>query len=244
MGVPQVQAPNVGHLSAVKNFGASIHIDTSAAQEMGKTAMMLLGKSKILITWGQCLSGFATTFTIPWPPGFAAQLDAIYGVFNIDFMLALEDWSCVVPTSFFSAFLVKMAALPFFIMLIYAAFMLAAFLLWAQHEMKVAAGFLKALCLRVFCCRKFPERKAHDELELPRWKARIQIAFIRTQQVFFGIVFLLYPSICSTIFLVFKCEQYGSKSYLSKDLNIESGSPVHNTYSYLAGILMFVYVLG
>ena len=97
-------------------------------------------------------------------------------------------------------------------------------------------------------------------MQLPRWKIRSRIAFIRTQQNFFGVIFLrelqwssmlslifpviVYPSLCSKIFLVFKCEQIGSKWYLSQDRSVGCNSSQHAPYQMVAGILIFVYVIG
>jgi hypothetical protein len=133
--------------------------------------------------------------------------------------------------------------LPIFLMLMLAALFLASFILLAKHSASVAAGNTKRMCLRIFTCKKQPHEKT-DPRELPRWRARIKIAIIRCQQLFFNIVFILYPSICSKIFLVFKCVTYGTKSYLSKDPSVECDTDEHNSYKAWASVFALAYVVG
>jgi len=132
---------------------------------------------------------------------------------------------------------------PVLISLMLISLFIASFVLLAQHEMVVAAGTMKRLCKRIFTCKKQTKEES-DPLQLPRWRARIQIAVIRCQQVFFNIVFILYPSICSKIFLVWKCDSIGTKRYLSKDLEVECDTEKHNAYQWWAVVFFCIYVVG
>jgi hypothetical protein len=94
-------------------------------QDKGCTQNSFQGILKIMITWGQLMGSFHTTFSIPWPTTFQQQIDAIGGVFNLD---VLSPWSlsCDIDTSFFARYRVQVLLLPFIAALACMAYCCAA----------------------------------------------------------------------------------------------------------------------
>ena len=63
-------------------------------------------------------------------------------------------------------------------------------------------------------------------------------------KVLFTVMFLLYPSIGSKIFRLFKCVSVGDRRFLEADMNIECGVEHHVTYVGVAVFFIFLYVIG
>ena len=63
-------------------------------------------------------------------------------------------------------------------------------------------------------------------------------------KVAFGVMFLLYPSVGSKIFQVFKCLPLGTRSFLEADMNIECHVGDHVLYVTVAIAFFCVYILG
>ena len=76
----------------------------------------------VCLVYLSSIGSFNTTFNIPWPKGFSAQIDEL-SIFSFDFFNVLKPWGlCDIDTSFFSSYVVTMAVLPVLCTLLLVAY--------------------------------------------------------------------------------------------------------------------------
>ena len=190
---------------------------------------------KVLFSWAQCLGPFIFTFNVNWPPAFSKQLTAIYGYVNIDFMRVfkqLKGITCALDTSFFASFRWHMAVLP----ILLACVLMAVTIAYVFFLVRTGGAKILGFCSKRFSTKVEPKFKP------------VTIGY-RAVQTANLMVFLMYPSMCSKIFRIFKCDTFegeggATKRFLRADLDIDCSSPEYDQYAAYGAICIVVYVIG
>jgi hypothetical protein len=212
--------------------GAGAASQTKALAECFKG---LRGKLKIFVGWGQCIGGFRTSFSIPWPGGFTAQLDWL-SVLSFDFLKVFKPSACDLDTSFFAAYVFTMSVLPAVCTLLAAAYGVTVL------RTRLQESRLARLATGGKLGRKQLSEKRR-ECELKR-----QIASIRAQKVLLSSIFFLYPGICTKVFMVFDCRSpiAGVQYFMGDDMahGVVCYEGTHRTYQYLSALFACMYVVG
>ena len=107
MGATASMGTSVGHSASI------VMPHLPAFPKMGSTV-------KIIFSWGQILSSFNLTFTIPWPEGFNTMMTALYAPFNIDIFFLFGNFKCQVNTNYSAQFEAHMMV-PIIILSVIAA---------------------------------------------------------------------------------------------------------------------------
>jgi heme/copper-type cytochrome/quinol oxidase subunit 2 len=206
-----------GVLESLKNAFADINWD--ALKGMGPTM-------KIIFGWGQILSSFNLTFSIPWPENFDAILSGMYAPFNIDVFAIFGSFGCFVKTSYPAAFRMHMLMPLILLSVVMTA--------WA-----VAKVYRALACDK--CC------KPHYDDKILKARVLKNVNFI---------LFVMYPGLGLRIFRVFATECFNPPDlqfptvcapedyYMSSDLSVRVTDPEYMEMYTWAWFWMLVYVFG
>lgn len=168
---------------------------------------------KLIFSWGQILSSFNVTFTVPWPRNFNLLMVALYAPFNLDVFYFFGNFKCQVNTNYKAAFDAHMRV-PIILLIVVIISYFAALLL------------KKLLCCS--CCQTMYDARTLRS---------------RTLKLINLIVFIMYPGLGIRIFRVFATKNYGDYYYLIADLEIRTDSDEYKEMHTQAWIWMCVYVL-
>ena len=170
---------------------------------------------KILFSWGQILSSFKITFTIPWPRTFDQLMSAIYAPFNIDLFAFFGDFKCVVDTSYYSQFYYHMRV-PIGMIFV------------------MALAYITAILYKLISEKLFHKIIMYDSKTLNA----------RGLKVLNFVLFVMYPGIGLRIFRVFATTQYGEHRYMQSDLTIRTDQAEYKEMYNMAVFWAFLYVIG
>ena len=168
---------------------------------------------KLIFSWGQILSSFNVTFTVPWPKNFNMLMTALYAPFNLDVFYFFGNFKCQVNTNYRAAFDAHMRV-PIILLIVVIISYIAA---WTMK---------KLLCCS--CCQSMYDSRT---LKSRTWKL-INL-----------IIFIMYPGLGIRIFRVFATRKYGDYHYLIADLQIRTDSEEYMEMYVQAWIWMVLYVI-
>jgi hypothetical protein len=189
----------------------------------------LQGPFNIFFSYIQVLSFLQVTFDVDWPPIFTSVMDWLGSLVHIDPLKFIKKVSfCKMGADFGDKLLMSMLILPMFALCIIVVY----FCLKCLHHFA--------------CCKacKHDSQHARHEKHLAGWDHRSALnAAVRLGNM---ITFLLYPTLCNTIFRTFKCEPVGPRAYLRETLSVECSldDPRWNWMVTTASIGVVVYVIG
>jgi hypothetical protein len=229
-------------LEAVLSTASKTETAVADTAEMFDAAEMFVLTFKITISWTQCLAPLLFVFSIPWPEEFKQVLRFIADMFAIfDPQIVLPKLgfggvTCTIDTGFSASILPHMCLLPYVIFVLGLSYCVARIrTLREMRKIKKAAADLK---------------KAEAEVA--------KAVLSRTIETFLFVIFLVYPSVCTKIFRIFKCEDYSgfedpklgiggvTKKYLAAELRHECSTDhtQHARNVKLGYFFMIVYVIG
>jgi hypothetical protein len=182
------------------------------------------GQIKILMGNLQINASLTVVFAIPWPPIHTHFIEML-NVFKLDVFKGLSfAMPCLHSTHFMS--LAMFTAMPLVLIGVFSA---ALGIVAAAGLCRAALPRKTRSCVRKLPCGKFTAASA------------------RTSAVKVTIVTLLfiYPTICSNVFMTFKCVDLGaSGSYMVADMAIQCYETEWLIWAGVAGVALVLYVVG
>jgi hypothetical protein len=213
----------IGDASCATTCARSI-VDSARGGVTNFTSQIISsGQLKILISNLQINASLTVVFAIPWPP-IHTQFINILSIFKLDLFKGL---AIVVPC-LYSTHYMSLAGFVAAPLIIVAVFVLAFFMLMLMRVVLTRQSrSVRRTAKKLLCCRFTLESAG---------TATIKLAIL--------VILFLYPTICSKVFMTFKCVKVGGKSFLVADMSKACFEGDWMFAAAVAAVAIAVYVVG
>ena len=160
--------------------------------------VMTSGQMKILVANLQINASLTVVFAIPWPPIHTRFINFL-SVFKLDLFTGLA----IVAPCIYSSHFMSLAGFVAAPLIIVAVFVLAFIVVAATRSV----------------LKRLPRSVRHGARRLPCCRFTLESAGTSTIKLAIGVILFLYPTICSKVFMTFKCVEVGGKSFLVADMS-------------------------
>ena len=213
----------VGDASCATACARSIVVSARGDVTNFTSQIISSGQLKILISNLQINASLTVVFAIPWPP-IHTQFINILSIFKLDLFKGLA----VVVPCLYSTHYMSLAGFVTAPLIIVAVFVLAFFVVMlARIVIKRQSQSVRRAAKKLRCCRYTFESAG---------TATIKLAVL--------VILFLYPTICSKVFMTFKCVRVGGKSFLVADMSKACFEGDWIFAATIAAAAIAVYVVG
>lgn len=209
--------------SRLQNFVVYVRSEGSRAIEEIRS-MADPGSIKILMGNLQINASLNVVFEIPWPPIFTKFL-AFMAVFKLDIFKGFSFAAPCLHSSHFMSLASFIATPAVLIAVFFAAYLFVSCMWTCVH----CLPFCCQDCIRATPCGKYTISSART--------AALKISII--------IILFIYPTICSKVFMTFKCVDVGESGvYMVADMSVKCFSSQWIVWAVVAVGAMLIYVIG
>ena len=174
-------------------------------------------KLKIVLGFAQICSNIATSLDIQWPPSVKSFL-ASFDTANVDY-ISLSSVDCVNKVSYYDKFLVT-ALVPLLI------------------------GAILLIIYGVYKLYLYLNRSTMNEFDTSYEDQSLNVNKIRAWRLLLFILFFIYPSVSSTILLLYVCKNIDNTWFLLADFKTHCYDATYFNYAYLGILFILIFPIG
>jgi hypothetical protein len=209
----------VAELREQARGGAAGCVTTVARLLERATQMVSMGQLKIVMGNLQINASLTVVFSIPWPPVHVRFINAL-NVFKLDIFKGLAFAAPCLHSNHFMS-LASFVAAPIVLALV----------LGAAYGVVALASVL----------RRHSSRKARRALrKLPMCQFTAASAGTAAIKVGIIVILFIYPTICSKVFMTFKCTEAGGAKYMVADMTYRCYEGEWLLWAAISGVAMVV----
>lgn len=201
------------------NLDASCHVN-----------VRLRGRLKILLSFGQIVFSLPVVFSMQYPDVFEEFLDKVVGTLSLDMLTGISWSDCVMPTTFYSSFILD-TFVPGF-----ASFALVLFILRAKWRERQARRFAESTLAGNVLQSTIAKMSA---------RAQRRVTIARCTNLILFLLFVFLPQTSSTIFALYACDTFDDgKPRLRADYAVSCQGDMYLHYTMLGFLLILLYPCG
>ena len=183
-----------------------------------------LSHTQVLMGNLQINASLNIVFDVPWPP-IHTQFIAFLSIFKLDIFKGMSFAAPCLHSSHFMS-LATFIATPIVLVVV---FLLAFVVVIVMSRV-------------VSCCPSQKRRKIH---KLVCCRFTVESARTSMMKILIVVVLFIYPTICSKVFITFKCVSVGATGhFMVADMSVACYEPEWLVWAFISGISMAVYIVG